>query len=263
MNWVLLVVVLIIALCMVKGYRDGFLRVLFSLVEWVVVLVLMTVTSPYVSDFLMNHTALPQVIQEKCIERMKETVDEQLHDDMLLQMPEISMDDLPDNLSEAVDRLEELGVELPEEWLHVLEESGQGLLSETVENTGEYANQLLDSKGVYESLAKQMASAIIKVIANVLTFFISLIIVFSIGRMLHFVNKIPLLGGVNRGFGVLAGALKGVIIVWLLMALVLLVSNLPWGKEIEICIQQVPFLAWMYQNNLIVNLAISFAIKKV
>ena len=62
MNWLLIAVILVIAWKMVSGYRKGFLRVAYSLVEWILVFVFVTWASPYVADFLTNHTGLQTYI---------------------------------------------------------------------------------------------------------------------------------------------------------------------------------------------------------
>lgn len=38
MNWVLLLVLLILGYNIIRGYRKGFLRIVYSLVSWVIVL---------------------------------------------------------------------------------------------------------------------------------------------------------------------------------------------------------------------------------
>lgn len=38
MNWVLMLVLLVLVCCAIYGYTKGFLRIVFSLVAWVIVL---------------------------------------------------------------------------------------------------------------------------------------------------------------------------------------------------------------------------------
>lgn len=42
MNWVLLLVLLILGYNIIRGYRKGFLRIVYSLVSWVIVLTFVT-----------------------------------------------------------------------------------------------------------------------------------------------------------------------------------------------------------------------------
>ena len=43
MNWLLIIIVLLLALCVVNGYRKGFLRMMYSMVSWVIMFALVTV----------------------------------------------------------------------------------------------------------------------------------------------------------------------------------------------------------------------------
>ena len=58
MNWVLLLVLLILGYNIIRGYRKGFLRIVYSLVSWVIVLTFVTVTTPYINTYLMEYTTL-------------------------------------------------------------------------------------------------------------------------------------------------------------------------------------------------------------
>ena len=65
MNWVLLVVILLIAGNIVWGYSKGFLRVAYSLVEWILIFVVISRGTPYVLNFLNENTNIPQQLTVK------------------------------------------------------------------------------------------------------------------------------------------------------------------------------------------------------
>lgn len=46
MNWVLMLVLLVLVCCAIYGYTKGFLRIVFSLVAWVIVLVFVSWSTP-------------------------------------------------------------------------------------------------------------------------------------------------------------------------------------------------------------------------
>ena len=52
MNWLLIIIVLLLALCVVNGYRKGFLRMMYSMVSWVIMFALVTWATPYINTFL-------------------------------------------------------------------------------------------------------------------------------------------------------------------------------------------------------------------
>lgn len=47
MNWLLIIIVLLLALCVVNGYRKGFLRMMYSMVSWVIMFALVTYDAVY------------------------------------------------------------------------------------------------------------------------------------------------------------------------------------------------------------------------
>ena len=52
MNWLLVLTVLFVAANIVWGFYRGFLRVLYSMVAWIVILVAVSWLSPYVANYL-------------------------------------------------------------------------------------------------------------------------------------------------------------------------------------------------------------------
>ena len=61
MNWLLLVVIALIAGNIVWGYSKGFLRVAYSLVEWLLIFLVISRGTPYVLDFLNENTNIPNL----------------------------------------------------------------------------------------------------------------------------------------------------------------------------------------------------------
>ena len=66
MNWLLVLTVLFVAANIVWGFYRGFLRVLYSMVAWIVILVAVSWLSPYVANYLTEHTRLDTYIEEGC-----------------------------------------------------------------------------------------------------------------------------------------------------------------------------------------------------
>ena len=66
MNWVLIVVMLLLIWEMMRGYRRGLLRTIYSLVSWVIVLVIVTLATPHIDAYLIEHTTLYDKIEAYC-----------------------------------------------------------------------------------------------------------------------------------------------------------------------------------------------------
>ena len=71
MNWVLMLVLLVLACCAIYGYTKGFLRIVFSLVAWVIVLVFVSWATPHVSQWIQENTTIYEKIEAACEESVR------------------------------------------------------------------------------------------------------------------------------------------------------------------------------------------------
>ena len=66
MNWLLILVVLLVAGNIVWGFFRGFLRVVYSMAAWILILFFVTFATPYVADWMTEHTGLDTRIEKNC-----------------------------------------------------------------------------------------------------------------------------------------------------------------------------------------------------
>ncbi len=71
MNWLLILVVLLVAGNIVWGFFRGFLRVVYSMAAWILILVFVTFATPYVADWMTEHTGLDTRIEKNCKEKLQ------------------------------------------------------------------------------------------------------------------------------------------------------------------------------------------------
>lgn len=74
MNWLLLLVVLFLSAHIVWGFQKGFLRVIYSMIAWIVLLAFASFATPYVADWLTDNTGLAAQIEENCREKLAGTI---------------------------------------------------------------------------------------------------------------------------------------------------------------------------------------------
>jgi uncharacterized membrane protein required for colicin V production len=246
MNWLFILVILVIAWNMVAGYRKGLLRVLYALVEWVLIMAFVTWASPYVADFIMTQTKLPDYIEARCIENMKSSQEE--------QMAEASEGLSSTSLGE---KLESLGISLPDSMTERLFDSAEPQIDSALSAAGDRTEQLLEQSGIYDLVAQKVTTLAVNGIAYVLTLIVALIAFQILGHALGLFNKIPLLGGVNRTLGFVAGSLEGLLFVWIVFAIVAAGAGTGWGRFIISYIAESPVLVWLYQNNLLVTVLLA------
>ena len=63
MNILTIIILAVFALCVFSGYKKGFLKTAFSLVSWILVLVLCNFATPIVTDLLVQNTDVEVIVQ--------------------------------------------------------------------------------------------------------------------------------------------------------------------------------------------------------
>lgn len=73
-------------------------------------------------------------------------------------------------------------------------------------------------------------------------------------NVLDLVVKLPVLKGINRFLGMLAGSIKGFLIVWVVFYLIHIMATTDLGTRLVTYIGENEFLAFLYQHNLLVQI---------
>lgn len=215
------VVVIILAGFTLHGYIKGLVRVVFSLVSIFLTIVLAAWMTPYVSEILAK-TSIYQNIQEKCVESIREKTSAEVEQQTGGQPLQIA------------------GIEIPEEW--------QELLAQTTEGV---ADSLLEESGIYEEAGNYVAGVIINAMSCVLTFIIVFLVLRILINILDIVAKLPVLNCMNHLGGTVAGALEGIIVIWILFFVITLCQSSEFCQGLLGDINRNSFLKILYENNLV------------
>ena len=229
MNWVLMLVLLVLVCCAIYGYTKGFLRIVFSLVAWVIVLVFVSWATPHVSQWIQENTTIYEKIEAACEESVRRAAQGKMEEGAAEQYGEAG----------------ELG--LPE-----------SVMAQIVSGASGAADTVLAETGVYAGIAQSLAGFIVQGIAFVTVLILSWILVHVISALLGIVSHIPILKGVNRFTGMLAGLMEGLLIVWIAFYIVALCSTGETGRVIVSYINQSAFLKELYENNILLSLGTGF-----
>lgn len=199
MNWLLIVVICIIAWNAVRGYTRGLLRIVYSLAACILMLTASSMAAPYVRDNILSQTGIESVIYSN--------IEKQI----------------------AV--------------------QGQ-------KTTGDFdmANILLQQSGAYDSISMQLTNAIMTGLSFFIVIFLLGIVEYFVRRLIRKIERVPVISTVNRvaGFGV--GFIKGIVIVWLLLALISLLVTSEAGQAMTVYINDSLMLKYLYENNPIIKL---------
>lgn len=230
MNGLEIVVIGIIAICSLMGYRNGFLRVVYSLFSWFVVLAIVTWTTPYLAEYLEQNTGIHAAVSEKC----------------LLYIEEAAKDKMQEQ-TEEYSEMGMLGILLP-----------KSVMEDVTGSTTNTISGILEETGVYQELANAVASYMIRGIAFFIAFIVAGILSRWIGHMLNFISHIPILHSTNKFLGAGIGVVQGVLIVWLMFYVITLCGTSEWGMKLLSYIKESELLFYLYKNNILLQIIMLF-----
>lgn len=222
MNWILVAVLGIIAVLAWVGLKKGFIKMVFSLVSTVIALLVAMLFSPMVAGMMKNNEAIVGFFDEKIgmivdftpeeAEETTESGQESLISS--LPLPEIVKESLMEN--NTVDEYVELQAQNFEEYVH-----------------------------------RRITNVIINALAFVLTLVLAVIGLVILCNALNLIAKLPLLRQINAVAGLAAGAAEGLLLVWVLFAVLTMFAGTEFGREAMSMIAENPLLDYLYKNNLV------------
>lgn len=226
MNWLTIVVLVLVGYNVFIGYRKGFLRVVYSILGWVLVFAFVAVATPYVEDFLIENTNWQTQITRHCESYLEKKAQEKIEQKAKEQEEET-----------------ESSVLVPEDIFSVLGQDGTELM-----------NEAMKQSGVYHQVAVKMAQYVIRAIAFLMVLLAASIIQHWVYRMLKTVDKIPILKDANRILGMFVGAFKGLILIWIVFYLVDIFGMKDMKDMFHQQIEESRILIYIYDNNMVENI---------
>ena len=249
MNLVLIAGILILALNIVLGYKEGFVKAAYSLVAWILVLILTTCLTPLATDWVMNHTSVPTKIEAYVYEQIEKGIEEKQQEVQGELGTKLEIEE-----TDGLEILEQYGIYLPDAVLDKSEEMQQEIQIE------ESLEALTDSaiSPVYRTLSATITAIVIKGVVSVVIMILAVIVVYVLGAVLDIVSKLPVIDTANKALGIAAGAIKGMLIIWVLLAVLSFFSVTEMGRTLIAWIYENPILIWIYENNPLLNLLFLF-----
>jgi len=119
-----------------------------------------------------------------------------------------------------------------------------------------------NTKDVYTAMAVDnfkdyISNSVARIIINAVVFLV-IVLFITIGLALlcetmDIISKLPLINGLNKTAGLLAGLLHGIVVVWIGCIFLTILSSTQWGKSIFELINSSAFLSTIYNNNLLLK----------
>lgn len=231
MNWLLIIVVAILAINMLIGMKAGFIKTVFSLCSIVVAIILTLWISPVVSNYMKGNDKIHNAISTK-VEKM-----------------------LPFSEEKTESGKEETLIkELP------IPKSIQNALIEN-NNKDAYVNLDIEIGNFKGYVNSYLTGMVINALSFMLTFIVILILLWVVCIALDIISKLPLLNQLNKTAGLAAGLVHGLVVIWLFFILVTVFQSSELGQKAMAMIGDSQVLSLIYNNNFLLQFITS--IKKV
>lgn len=234
MNWLWILIILVVSGNVVWGYSKGAIRVIYSMIAWILMLVLVTFATPYVEKWMVDHTGIDEKIERAFEKKLHEMVEKGVWDE--------------ENKSEEApaEEIEEYEILFSDDILDKLLDGSDAV------------DVIMEKSGAYNAMVENGTTLAMRGIAFLLTLLILSIIFHIVLAVFDFISKLPLIEEVNNLLGAAVGFVKGIFAVWLMFTFVAIESTSVVGEYLLPLIYESPVLLWLYENNVILSLFLYF-----
>lgn len=226
LNWVLIAVIVVLAGYTLTGYVKGFLKIVYSLVSWLVIVIVVVCAAPVIQDYLKNDTDIYYKLVAYCEETIREKTEQEIGD-------------------------KTAGNVLTENELYtaILEKLPENLVKNLQAQASDVTDKVIEDYGLYQKAAVAAADLLLQGIATLAAMIAGVIVSILLSAVLGFVAKLPLIGFANSALGLAAGAVNGLLVVWIVFYLTAVLCTTELGSSIAAQIYANGFLTYLYENN--------------
>jgi uncharacterized membrane protein required for colicin V production len=224
MNLLFLVTVAIFLLLMLIGYKRGLIKSVLSMVGIVGAILITNWLHPYVSNILCEYTIIDDVIALKIENGLGVS---HLEEDSVYQQEEfLESTALPENIKDYIRS------------------------SDTVAESRKQVD------GYVAGVVKYLTEMTMKGLAYVLTFLVIMLIALFLLGLAKFVDKIPIVGGIDKVGGLLVGLIQAIVIVWLFMLVITFLSAFSWADGVVKMIEENVLLKFLYDKDIFLKMVV-------
>lgn len=236
MNWLLIIVLVILLWSIFWGYKKGLIRVIYSMIVGLAMMVLMSALTPMATEAVKKNTKLDDKLVVVYEEQIRQAATE-------------SKKENPSE-NQEIESLDTIGIHIPEFVLDKLDATGEKL--------EEGISSVVDQSGIYTKLATVLSDYTVMGIVMLVLAMVLTIIFFVIEKMLNLLSKLPIIKQANGITGAAIGCVAGLFWIWVGLGAVALFSGTPFGVACNEQIQASQILMWLFDNNPILHLFVMF-----
>lgn len=272
MNLLTIIVLLVLLFFILNGFRRGFIKTFVSMVSLIVSIVLVSIATPYVTQFLKTQTPLYSMIEEKCQSafgitgnQKKDTKDAQNSDNQNSdnQNPDSRNGDNQNQNSSDEGNQEQNGsgvnsgngISMLDQAKLIEELKLPAVIQNMLEsNNNKTGYEKLAVKSFEEYIPSYMATLILNIISFVATFLLVVSFLWITVMTLDVIANLPIIHGINQVLGLVLGLVQGVVFVWIAFLIITVFSSVDLGRDLMLMIHNSKILSIIYDNNIFLKL---------
>jgi len=225
-NWLSVIAGVYLLGMVLYGHHRGFIRLVVSIFAMILSLTVVRVSLPAVTTYLKENTTLQQTVTQNIVKAAG------------LSQEQSSVEEISDKPSAQRTIIENLN--LP-----------STIKSALIENNNSEIYQMMGVQAFTEYVGNYLADTIINSAGFVLLFAAVYIVSKLVIRWLDIIARLPIISGINKLAGAIAGGVEGLLFLWLACLLVTAFSGTEWGMMITRQIESSQWLSFLYSHNLL------------
>lgn len=233
MNWLLLVAFALIGIGAFFGWRAGFVKTVFSLISTIAIIIITIFTSPLVSNLLKNNETIFNTVNDKL--------------DNIIDLSGIAENLSPNEKNDPDAFID--GMALPDSIKDTIKNSLADTMQEKKQEAADFVGDSLNA------LERYICETLTNIILNALGFFITFLLAAAGITVLCFVlnllAKLPVLHQINTIAGIAAGALEGLVVLWILFIVLTMLGSTEFGQTCMAMISESKILSYLYDSNVL------------
>ena len=222
MNWTLLAILAILIVNVLIGIKRGLIKMLFSALSVVVVVIITSIFAPKLAEYLKDNTTWDDSLKSKTESFLLDKGI--IKDNVEIDVSELPLPDMiKDKIADGTENVIEQGV-----------------------------------KGYNEAVVTKVSGVIFSAIVYIVFFVVAMALTSIICMILDVVSKLPVLNQINKTGGGIIGLIQGLIVVWLFMIIVMIFGNTEFAMAVHEDINSNPILTFLYDKNAIMYFVTKF-----
>ncbi|MBR2256494.1 MAG: CvpA family protein [Blautia sp.] len=217
-----MIVLALLAVFFGIGWYRGLIRELISMLFVFLVVIGAWFLDPYVTAFVQEHTALESKVRDGCYRLLEQAVEDGSRENPGREEQEDIIQSIP----------------LP-----------SLIKTELIRSN---RSEVYDSLGVntfFDYIANYLADKAVKGVSFAASMILVAIVIWILAAILHIISRLPGINAANRLGGGLLGLAKGVLFLWLIMALCNLFCRTDLGQRALEIIEKDRILTFLYERN--------------